>query len=220
MIGVVYLDPPAWDISEALRYARADSKDSHIVELTRECMNEAAQALSYSVCYTVADIIRNGDEIILGNIRASSNTLKKALDGCGQALIFAVTVGAPFDRLIRKYSSSSPVKALMMQAIGAERAEALCDAFSREYTAANGVGLRPRVSPGYGDIDLKLQKDIFALLDCPRKIGLTLNASLIMSPSKSVTAIAGITAGSRAKCAEPSADKCSSCANSDCEYRR
>ena len=220
MIGVVHLDPPAWDISEALRYARADSKDSHIVELTRECMNEAAQALNYSVCYTVADIIRNGDEIILGNIRASSNTLKKALDGCGQALIFAATVGAPFDRLIRKYSSSSPVKALMMQAIGAERAEALCDAFIREYTVANGVGLRPRVSPGYGDMELNMQKDIFALLDCPRKIGLTLNASLLMSPSKSVTAIAGIDDANHTACSAHSADKCSLCAEKDCIYRK
>jgi len=37
-----------------------------------------------------------------------------------------------------------------------------------------------------------MQRDIFAVLDCPRKIGLSLNGSLLMSPSKSVTAIIGI----------------------------
>ena len=30
------------------------------------------------------------------------------------------------------------------------------------------------------------------MLDCPRKIGLTLNDSLLMSPTKSVTAIVGL----------------------------
>ena len=48
-----------------------------------------------------------------------------------------------------------------------------------------------RFSPGYGDFDIVYQKDIFAILDCPKRIGLTLNSSLMMSPSKSVTAIIG-----------------------------
>ena len=36
------------------------------------------------------------------------------------------------------------------------------------------------------------ERDIFRLLDCPRRIGLSLNESLLMSPSKSVTALIGI----------------------------
>ena len=39
---------------------------------------------------------------------------------------------------------------------------------------------------------LRYQKDIFSVLDCQRKIGLTLNDSMLMSPTKSVTAIIGI----------------------------
>lgn len=54
------------------------------------------------------------------------------------------------------------------------------------------VRLKPRFSAGYGDLPLEVQKDIFRVLDCPRKIGLTLNDSLLMSPTKSVTAIVGI----------------------------
>ena len=55
-----------------------------------------------------------------------------------------------------------------------------------------GVSVNPRFSPGYGDLPLGTQKDIFALLDCERKIGVTLNDSLLMSPSKSVTAFLGL----------------------------
>lgn len=56
----------------------------------------------------------------------------------------------------------------------------------------NVMALRPRFSPGYGDLAIDAQKDIFALLDCERQIGLTLGDSLLMSPGKSVTAFAGI----------------------------
>ena len=94
------------------------------------------------------------------------------------------------DRLIAKYNRISPSKALIFQAIGAERAESLCDLFCDEMKEKYSTN--PRYSPGYGDLPLDIQRDIFAVLDCPRKIGLTLNDSLLMSPSKSVTAIIGV----------------------------
>ena len=121
--------------------------------------------------------------------------MKTAFNGCGGVLVFGATVGAEMDRLILKYSHLEPSKALIMQALGAERIESLCDAFCRETAqelTRQGKTLLPRVSPGYGDIPLTMQKELFALLDCPRKIGLTLSNQLIMSPSKSVTALAGI----------------------------
>ena len=80
----------------------------------------------------------------------------------------------------------------MMQAIGAERIEALCDAFCDDMEKEMGVSLRPRFSPGYGDLPLSVQKDIISLLEAPKRIGLSLNDSLLMSPTKSVTAFAGI----------------------------
>jgi len=61
------------------------------------------------------------------------------------------------------------------------------------------------------------------VLDCAKKIGLTLNDSLLMSPSKSVTAFAGIMTGASegtvetGKCEEKS--KCANCEKRDCAYR-
>jgi cobalamin-dependent methionine synthase I len=54
------------------------------------------------------------------------------------------------------------------------------------------MALRPRFSPGYGDLPLELQTNLFKVLDCQHFIGLTLNDSMLMSPSKSVTAIVGL----------------------------
>ena len=50
----------------------------------------------------------------------------------------------------------------------------------------------PRFSAGYGDFSLEFQRNICDALDCQRKIGITLQESLIMLPTKSVTAIIGI----------------------------
>ena len=52
--------------------------------------------------------------------------------------------------------------------------------------------LKPRFSPGFGDLSLENQKKIFSFLRCSQQIGLTLNDSLVMSPEKSVTAFIGL----------------------------
>jgi cobalamin-dependent methionine synthase I len=78
-----------------------------------------------------------------------------------------------------------------MQAIGAERIEALCDVVCAELKEIYG-SVGDRFSPGYGDFSLTAQRDIFTMLGCEKRIGLTLNDSLLMSPTKSVTAIIGL----------------------------
>ena len=55
-----------------------------------------------------------------------------------------------------------------------------------------GRKTKPRFSPGYGDFPLDFQRDIFATMSLAKNIGITLNNSLLMSPSKSVTAVIGI----------------------------
>lgn len=191
------IPPPRWDIHEILRYARADQNDSGVLSLIDECIKEAEPVLSYRVCCSVLDVGFEDDTICLGSIHTASTAVRKAINGCEQVLLFAATVGAPLDRLIHKYSRLSPAKAVILHAIGAERVESVCDVFCQKMSDElkyEQKRLRTRVSPGYGDIELSMQRDIFAILDCPRQIGVTLNDNLLMSPSKSVTAIAGIAA--------------------------
>jgi cobalamin-dependent methionine synthase I len=82
----------------------------------------------------------------------------------------------------------------MMQALGSERVESLCDAFEGylKERLGEGIALRPRFSPGYGDLSLEFQREVFTLLDCPRSLGISLSESLLMTPEKSVTALIGI----------------------------
>lgn len=181
---------------EIMRYMSSLGGGDEIIELIDECLAEALATLQYKVCYAVLSAETNGDTIALPCGQIESKNLARNLGGCDKAIVFAATIGVGIDRLISKYSRLSPTKALCFQAIGAERVEALCDEFCEKMKSEyekNGERLKPRFSPGYGDLPLETQKMIFALLDCPKRIGVTLGDTLLMSPSKSVTAFVGIT---------------------------
>ncbi|WP_407385483.1 hypothetical protein [Ruminococcus sp.] len=198
MIRTVNLEAPVWNRREIKRYARIQGASEEYDKLIDTCIAESEPVLSYRVCYSILPVRYENDALYLGNIAADSQTIQKAIRDAEEVLLFAATIGAPFDGLIRRYSRISPSKAVILQAIGAERAESLCDSFCEMIDTElheSGKRLLPRVSPGYGDIALLMQREIFAVLDCPRKIGLTLEDSLLMSPRKSVTAIAGIVTG-------------------------
>lgn len=203
---------PEINANELSRYAKG-AEENIINELIDECKDR----LSYKVCYMRLPVKVENGAIDVGFARWESKALSKNLDGCDEIVLFAATIGIELDRLISKYSRISPAKAYVLQGIGAERIESLCDVFNAEISEdakKDGKYTRPRFSAGYGDFALDAQRDIFSVLDAPRKIGLTLTDSLIMSPSKSVTAIIGI---SDTYAFEKS--KCASCGKTDCEYR-
>ena len=55
-----------------------------------------------------------------------------------------------------------------------------------------GMTLRSRYSPGYFDLDITENKNLFELMDITKRIGLTITGTCQMVPSKSVTAFIGI----------------------------
>ena len=185
-------DAPPVRRDEILRYAGVRGEGAELALLLLECLEEAKTVLSYSVCYAEFPITRREDALDLGFVTTTSRDLQKNLAGCSSGIVFAATVGLGIDRLIARYARVSPTKALLFQAIGAERIESLCEVFCRELSEKQGDDLlHPRFSPGYGDLPLELQKEIVSYLDCPKRIGLHLNQSLLLSPTKSVTALVG-----------------------------
>ena len=180
---------------EVLRYAGAACESEEISALLDECIAEVDGRISYKACYREFPICERDGVLDLGFCTTKSRALMKNLSGCSKMILFAATVGVEMDRLIARASAISPAKATVLQALGSERVEALCDALNDEIksaAASRGYATRPRVSAGYGDIPLEMQRDIFRALDCTKKIGISLGESLLMSPSKSVTAIVGL----------------------------
>ena len=209
--------PPPVNLREALRYAgcRGDGSDLPL----GECVRMIEGAVSGRVLYEEVPVRGTEEGVDLGFAAAASQELKKNLAGGGRALVFAATAGIGVDRLIARYARISPVHALLLHGLGAERIEAICDAFCREKNlelAPHGLCLSPRFSPGYGDLPLSFQREIFSFLGCEKRLGLTLTPTLLMIPAKSVTAIAGIRpAGSRGP-----QEGCEACGKTDCAYRK
>ena len=190
-----YAAPPVNE-REILRYigVKDGQAGDELFDMIRECLAIAEKKLTYKVSYGEFDLTVS-DSIRLADMNIESKDLKKNLSGCKSAFVFAATVGIEIDRLIARYSATSPAKALIFDGIGAERIESLCDTFCRDMAqnkAREGCSLRPRFGAGYGDFAIEAQRDIFRLLDCPRTLGLTLLDSMLMSPTKSVTAIVGV----------------------------
>ena len=200
---------------EILRYAGCKKPNADIDKLLNLCIKEAENCFTYKVCYTQLDLNVVDNVCDFGLFKVESKGLSANLKNCKRVLLGGATVGVGVDRIISKYSRISPSKAVMFQAIGTERIEKLCDAFCEVFEKENGVFLKPRFSPGYSDLSLSVQKDIFKILDCSKRIGLSLNDSLLMSPSKSVTFFAGITNSP----SEVSLNKCSLCEKYDCSFR-
>lgn len=197
-MGAVYIksyEAPQIDRGEILRYAGAVSENAEMRLILDECLEEISGKLTYNVCYLECPIAFSDGELDFGFMKTSSKALLKRMEGCKAAIVFAATVGIEIDRIIRKYSAISSAKQLLFNAIGAERVEALCDVFFesvKKEKAEFGLSVASRFSPGYADLPIEFQREIFSALDCSRKIGITLNQSMLMTPTKSVTAIIGV----------------------------
>ncbi len=172
---------------EILRYAGAKN-DGQYEKLLDECIKECEGEITFRLCYETLSLEIKGDTLKIGDMAFVSSDLAKCFKDSSGVVLLAATVGIGLDRLINKYSKILPSKALFFQAIGSERIEALSDAFCRDF----GKTLTPRFSAGYGDLPLEVQKEIFKVLDITKTIGVTLTDSFMMSPTKSVTAFAGI----------------------------
>lgn len=109
----------------------------------------------------------------------------------GERVYLCGTLGAEFDRWQRARAAVSAAEGYAAQMLGLEEVEKLMDSLEAEARAslAPGERLAPRRSPGYAELPLSLSREILAKLDATKRLGVTLTDSLLLAPSKSVTAI-------------------------------
>ena len=138
------------------------------------------------------DFLDDGGSIVMST---ESANLHKNLFGCERAILLAVTVGIGIDRLIARANIVSMADAAIYQAVGASLVESYCNDVNAKIKAdaeERGYYVRARFSPGYGDFALEHQRNFERLLDMPKTAGISLSGSLLMTPSKSITAVIGL----------------------------
>lgn len=206
----INIDPK--EVAVYLGYYSVKSTDDKTKELICSCTKEFLEAASFRACIAKVPVkLENG--VDLGFMKTESRSLQKNLSGCDFAYILAATTGFDAHRLIERKSLISPVCGMVTDCVGSAAIEAFCDKVNA--SLENADFLRPRFSPGYGDLSIEFQKDITEFLQTKKNIGLSLNDSLMMTPVKSVTAIIGI-GKEKNECTGPG---CMICRNDNCPYR-
>ena len=82
---------------------------------------------------------------------------------------------------------------MILDACGSALVESGCDAAELELSKNfPDYYFTDRFSPGYGDLPLNSQKNICDLLNGARRLGVQVTESYLLNPSKSVTAVIGI----------------------------
>ena len=92
----------------------------------------------------------------------------------------------------------------------------MCQKNIEKEAAKDGLFVRPRYSPGYGDLSLDVQSSFLKALNAQKTIGLFLSEGGIMQPEKSVTALMGLS-HIRTGCVT---EGCEACSKKDCSFRR
>lgn len=202
-----------------LGYGRQEA-DGPVMDLIRECWEELQRAASprhISRSYPLQLFGEDGVDFTC--FQTHSKNLTKNLQDCEQIILFAATLGTQVDVLIQRYNKIQVSKAVVLQAAAAAMLEDYCDEVNEEIRASyesRGLYLRPRFSPGYGDFPLECQTALTGALEAGKRIGITLTDSLLMAPSKSVTAVIGVSRRKRTCTVKG----CEACGKTDCAYRR
>ena len=208
------------NIDEVLRYMGCppDKADPATRALAEDCAAQVLQTVIPRWTWRVFDVTFEAGGVRLGGLLLPGEDLKGHLQGCEQAALFCATLGAGADALIRRAESGDMARALALDCAAAAAVEEVCDQIELELQSMfHGCSFPFRYSPGYGDLPLTLQGDLLALLDAPRRVGLTASASNILLPRKSVTAILGIAQSP----IERKNRSCLGCpAHDGCQYRK
>lgn len=207
---------------EAVRYLGYGTCaiDEQVMRLIQNSFLELEQVAVPKCIYRIFELsVPDENKIQIGNTIIESKNLSKNLFGCEQAILLGATLGAEVDRGFRKLEVLDITKALVMQACATayleEYLDGVKDKLSVELEKQNCY-IRPRFSPGYGDFSILHQKDILGMLEATKHIGVSLTDGYMLTPTKSVTAIIGIS-----KTKEPCHRRgCEECTKSDCAYRR
>lgn len=193
-------------INEALRYIGMPNKARSIEEVENKDLSlhhkveegfKYLEQIAYPrVIYQIVNIGLEQENVILQetSCKIQSKDLVKLLAHSNRCVLMAATLGMEVDKQISLKQKIDMLDAVILDACASVLIDKVCDeAEARivEQLKANEF-LTMRFSPGYGDVPLEASSELLDILMATKKIGLSLTKSHMLVPTKSVTAIIGI----------------------------
>lgn len=222
MNGIKQIVPTSLNRAEALRYMGYDgvSPDENTSALIDKCERELLGVIKPCYVYKVFDIKHEESAVSVEGttLRLTGNSISEHLSGCTKCVLMAATVSAGADMLIRRLEAFDMTCAVITDFLASAAVEQVCDeAQALIMQELSGYNCTWRFSPGYGDLALDIQGEFLNILDAPKRIGLNVTDSNILTPRKSVTAVIGLSTEEINK----SRLSCETCGMKDrCQFRK
>ena len=183
--------------NEALRYLGygQNAPDIKVQELLDECEEVLLSIAKPRFVYKVFDIesVQGGVKVLNTNLVMPGNAIKDHLEDCEKAVLMGVTISMDVDRLLRKTQVNDMARALIVDSLASVAVEQACNKveefIKKELVEYNQTW---RFGVGYGDLSLDIQGEFLDVINAPKIIGLSASKSNMLIPTKSVTAIIGL----------------------------
>jgi Vitamin B12 dependent methionine synthase, activation domain len=163
---------------------------------------------------------REAGALTVGDVRLTIPGIAERWGAVEHVVAAVCTIGDALERRVSALWESRELPlAMMLDSVGSGAVESLAE-YVNDLACADGLvhdlKVTNRISPGYGDWDVAEQRALFALC-AGDPVGVTLNASCFMTPTKSISLLAG--AGPTAR-VDHYFSQCARCWMQTCAYRR
>lgn len=184
------------DRALALRYMGwRGEPDERLTALLDECERELLAAARPRFVWRIFDIVRSEGGISLSEcgFSLSGSDIARHLEGCDKAAVTAATLSADTDKLLKRLQLSDIAKGIAADALASVFAEETSEQARRAVLAEMaGCSATWCYAAGYGDFPLETARQLIAVVDAERRIGLSCTGSNMLTPQKSVVGVVGL----------------------------
>jgi len=200
---LIRLDDIQFDINRKAVYVRLGYRrgktalSRKMIDMVEAAFKEAMNLARVEGTYIIRRIKDRGDEITLkgSDVVLRGSSMEKLLADSFAVALMAVTIGPELERRAALEAENGNVeKSLVFDVIGSEIVEAAADSINNHLVVQArqaGVSLTRRFSPGYGDLPLEFQRDLYRELDLGG-LGIEISEKNILFPQKTITAVIGV----------------------------
>lgn len=199
------------DREQAFRYMGLHTRsDAQMLKTADACEKNLLSKIQPRYCWKAFQK-ENLNKILIGQ------DIQKHLAQCNTVILFCATLSQSTDVCIRQAQTADILSGMMTDAMASALTEQLCDEAEKEILQNfPDMFSTWRFSPGYGDMPLEIQQDFLNLINAGKRLGICVSEGGLLIPTKSVTAVIGLSDKPLPK----SAKGCAICSLSkSCPYR-
>jgi hypothetical protein len=226
MSGLRVLDaiPLAIDADEVLRFqgykSGIDVPSPDVLALFDDALALGHTLMSPRALLRRMPVARDGDRLTADGVTLTIPRIAERWGAVEEIVAGVCTIGAALEAHVTALWAARELPlAVMLDSVGSAAVESLAEYVNDllcQEGIVRGVKVTNRVSPGYGGWDVAEQRLLWRL--CPGDaVGVALNASCFMTPTKTITLLAGAGPGARV---DDYFSQCARCWMPDCAYRR